>query len=68
MLRRKNRDLVTIEIYAAEGGDKELSAMYQAAARGLMKTVTNGFAHITGHEPMDMEEFLIKNTKLLNRF
>ena len=49
------------EIYATEGDGKELASMYQAAAMGLMDKVTNDFAHITGHEPTDMEEFLNKN-------
>lgn len=49
------------EIYAAEGDGNELASMYQAAAMGLMDKVTNDFAHITGHKPMDMEEFLNKN-------
>lgn len=44
------------EIYA-----NELASMYQAAAMGLMDQVTDDFAHITGHQPTDMKEFLIKN-------
>lgn len=49
------------EIYQAEGDGNELASMYQAAAMGLMNGVTNDFAHITGHKPMDMEKFLAKN-------
>ncbi len=49
------------EIYAAEGDGNELASMYQAAAMGLMNQVTDDFAHITGHQPTDMKEFLIKN-------
>lgn len=48
-------------IYQAEGDGNELASMYQAAAMGLMDTVTDDFAHITGHQPMNMEEFLTKN-------
>lgn len=49
------------EIYAAEGDGNELASMYQAAAMGLMNQVTDDFPHITGHQPTDMKEFLIKN-------
>ncbi|WP_295729562.1 SDR family oxidoreductase [uncultured Limosilactobacillus sp.] len=49
------------EIYQAEGDGQELASMYQAAAMGLMDTVTNDFAHITGHQPQDMATFLAKN-------
>ncbi|MBB1079296.1 SDR family oxidoreductase [Limosilactobacillus sp. STM2_1] len=49
------------EIYQAEGDGDELASMYQAAAMGLMDTVTDDFAHITGHRPTNMEEFLTNN-------
>ncbi|MCI1974355.1 MAG: SDR family oxidoreductase [Limosilactobacillus sp.] len=49
------------EIYQDEGDGSELASMYQAAAMGLMDSVTNDFAHITGHQPQDMEKFLTEN-------
>ena len=49
------------ETYAAEGDGNELASMYQAAAMGLMNRVTDDFVYITGHQPTDMKEFLIKN-------
>ena len=49
------------ETYAAEGDGNELASMYQGAAMSLMNRVTDDFVYITGHQPTDMKEFLIKN-------
>lgn len=49
------------EIYRAEGDGDELASMYQAAAQGLMKDVSNDFSHITGHQPTEMQSFLSRN-------
>lgn len=49
------------DTYRAEGDGDELASMYQAAAEGLMKDVTNDFRHITGHQPQDMLTYLKKN-------
>ena len=48
-------------IYRAEGDGDELASMYHAAAMGLMNAVTDDFQHITGHEPMPMDQFLQQN-------
>lgn len=49
------------DIYRAEGDGDELASMYHAAAMGLMDAVTDDFQHITGHEPMPMDQFLRQN-------
>lgn len=49
------------DIYRAEGDGDELASMYHAAAMELMDAVTNDFQHITGHEPMPMDQFLRQN-------
>ena len=49
------------DIYRAEGDGDELASMYHAAAMGLMNAVTDDLQHITGHEPMPMDQFLQRN-------
>lgn len=51
------------EIYAAEGDGSELASMYAGGAMGLLTALSDDFAHITGHEPETMENFLKRNYK-----
>ena len=46
------------KIYAAEGDGAELASMYAGGAMGYLHGLSDDFAHITGHDPEDMESFL----------
>lgn len=48
-------------IYAAEGDGQELASMYKGGAMGYLHGLSDDFAHLTGHEPEDMESFLKRN-------
>ncbi|GFZ27672.1 NmrA family NAD(P)-binding protein [Lactobacillus corticis] len=49
------------KIYASEGDGKELASMYQGGAMGYLEGLSDDFAHLTGHDPQGMEEFLKNN-------
>ncbi|MCI1359886.1 MAG: SDR family NAD(P)-dependent oxidoreductase, partial [Lactobacillus sp.] len=49
------------EIYSSEGDGAELASMYAGGAMGMLTSLSDDFAHITGHEPEDMYHFLLKN-------
>ena len=49
------------KIYAAEGDGQELASMYAGGAMGYLHGLSDDFAHLTGHEPEDMEHFLSRN-------
>lgn len=46
------------QIYASEGDGRELASMYEGGAMGYLTGLSDDFAHITGHEPENMESFL----------
>ncbi len=48
-------------IYAAEGDGSELASRYKGGAMGYLHGLSDDFAHLTGHEPEDMEHFLSQN-------
>lgn len=49
------------KIYAEEGDGAELASMYRGGPMGYLGKVSDDFAHLTGHEPQGMEEFLRNN-------
>lgn len=51
-------------IYAGEGDGKELASMYAGGAMGYLGKISDDFAHITGHEPEQMENFLKRNYQI----
>lgn len=48
-------------IYAAEGDGAELASMYKGGAMGYLHGLSDDFAHLTSHEPEDMEHFLARS-------
>ena len=49
------------KIYASEGDGNELASMYAGGAKGMLTAISDDFAHITGHEPQSMKDFLQEN-------
>lgn len=48
-------------IFAAEGDGAELASMYKGGAMGYLHGLSDDFAHLTSHEPEDMEHFLARS-------